>query len=143
MTGLYPPIGPFETLDLPVADGHALYVERCGRRGGDPVVFLHGGPGSGCNEAQRRLFDPERFEIVLYDQRGAGRSRPHGDVAANDTSRLIADLEAIRARFGYDSWRLAGGSWGTTLALAYADAHPRTGGWAGALWRVSVPGDGD
>ena len=121
---LYPPIGPFETVELAVTDGHTLYVERCGRAGGEPILFLHGGPGSGCTLEQRRLFDPKRFEAVLFDQRGAGRSRPQGDVEANDTPRLIADIEAIRTHFGYERWRLAGGSWGATLALAYADAHP-------------------
>ncbi|MCI4665763.1 MAG: prolyl aminopeptidase [Neomegalonema sp.] len=121
---LYPALGPFETLELTTSDGHSIYVERCGRMGGEPIVFLHGGPGSGCTPDQRRLFDPERFEIILFDQRGAGRSRPHGSLEANDTPRLIADMEAIRTRFGYETWRLAGGSWGATLALAYADAHP-------------------
>lgn len=124
MSQLYPPIQPFETVDLPVGEGHVLYVERCGRRGGDPIVFLHGGPGSGATADHRRLFDPARFEIIIFDQRGAGRSRPQGAIDHNDTARLVADMEAIRRRFGHDRWRVAGGSWGATLALAYADVHP-------------------
>ncbi len=124
MSGLHPPIGPFEAFELPVSDGHDLYVERSGKKGGDPIVFLHGGPGSGATPDHRRLFDPGRFEIVIFDQRGSGRSRPQGAVEGNDTGRLVADMEAIRDRFGYGRWRIAGGSWGATLALAYADAHP-------------------
>lgn len=124
MSRLFPPIGPFEAFELPVSDGHMLYVERSGRQGGAPIVFLHGGPGSGATPDHRRLFDPTRFEIIVFDQRGAGRSRPHGATECNDTARLIADMETIRERFGHARWRLAGGSWGATLALAYADAHP-------------------
>jgi proline iminopeptidase len=99
-------------------------VEECGRRDGIPAVFLHGGPGAGCETAHRRFFDPERYRIVLFDQRGCGRSTPHASLVANTTWDLVADLERIRERLGIDRWLVFGGSWGSTLALAYAQAHP-------------------
>lgn len=115
---------PLSSQMLDVGDGHALYVESVGRRGGLPAVYLHGGPGSGCQPDHRRLFDPERFHAVLFDQRGCGRSTPKGARTANTTPHLIADLEAIRESFGFSRWMVVGGSWGATLALAYAQAHP-------------------
>ena len=122
--GLYPPIEPFETGVLDVGDGHRVYFERCGDPRGAPAVFLHGGPGAGCSPAQRRLFDPERYCVTLFDQRGCGRSTPHASLDANTTWDLVADIERLRARFGYDQWQVFGGSWGSTLALAYAETHP-------------------
>jgi proline iminopeptidase len=122
--GLYPLIEPFETGVLDVGDGHRVYFERCGDPRGAPAVFLHGGPGAGCSPAQRRLFDPERYCVTLFDQRGCGRSTPHASLEANTTWDLVADIERLRERFGYDQWLVFGGSWGSTLALAYAEAHP-------------------
>ncbi|MBV9460302.1 MAG: prolyl aminopeptidase [Bradyrhizobium sp.] len=118
------PFAPLTSEQFPVTDGHELYVESVGREGGIPAVYLHGGPGSGCQPDHRRLFDPERFQAVLFDQRGCGRSRPKGSREHNTTAHLIADLEAIRTKFGFERWLVAGGSWGATLALAYAEAHP-------------------
>jgi proline iminopeptidase len=118
------PFAPLTSEQLPVSDGHDLYVESVGREGGIPAVYLHGGPGSGCQPDHRRLFDPERFHAVLFDQRGCGRSRPKGSREHNTTAHLIADMEAIRTKFGFERWLVAGGSWGATLALAYAQAHP-------------------
>jgi proline iminopeptidase len=115
---------PLTARHLPVGDGHELYVESVGRADGLPAVYLHGGPGSGCQAEHRRLFDPARFHAVLFDQRGAGRSRPRAAREANTTAHLIADLELIRAEFGFARWLVVGGSWGATLALAYAQAHP-------------------
>jgi proline iminopeptidase len=109
---------------LPVGDGHEIYVETVGRTDGIPAVYLHGGPGSGCQPDHRRLFDPERFHAVLFDQRGAGRSRPKGRRESNTLPHLIADMEMIREKFGFPRWIVVGGSWGATLALAYAQAHP-------------------
>jgi proline iminopeptidase len=118
------PFAPLTTEQLAVGDGHDIYVESVGRAGGIPAVYLHGGPGSGCQPDHRRLFDPERFHAVLFDQRGAGRSRPKGSRQSNTLPRLIADMEMIRAKFGFERWMVVGGSWGATLALAYAQAHP-------------------
>jgi proline iminopeptidase len=118
---------PFATLTselLPVGDGHEIHVESVGREGGMPAVYLHGGPGSGCQPDHRRLFDPERFHAVLFDQRGAGRSRPKGRREHNTLLHLIADMEMIREKFGFKQWMVVGGSWGATLALAYAQVHP-------------------
>jgi proline iminopeptidase len=109
---------------LGVGNGHEIYVETIGRADGIPAVYLHGGPGSGCQPDHRRLFDPERFHAVLFDQRGAGRSRPKGGREHNTLSHLIADMETIREKFGIERWMIVGGSWGATLALAYAQAHP-------------------
>jgi proline iminopeptidase len=115
---------PLTSEQFPVSDGHEIYVESVGRAGGVPAVYLHGGPGSGCQPDHRRLFDPERFHAVLFDQRGAGRSRPKGRRDANTLPHLIADIEAIREKFAFERWMVVGGSWGATLALAYAQAHP-------------------
>ena len=118
------PFAPLTSQLLPVGDGHEIYVETVGRADGIPAVYLHGGPGSGCQPDHRRLFDPERFHAVLFDQRGAGRSRPRGRREANTLPHLIADMEMIREQFGFTRWIIVGGSWGATLALAYAQAHP-------------------
>src|SRR5258707_8658784 len=118
------PFAPLTSEQLAVGDGHEIYVESVGRDGGIPAVYLHGGPGSGCQPDHRRLFDPERFHAVLFDQRGAGRSRPKGRREDNTLAHLIADMEKIREKFGFERWMLVGGSWGATLALAYAQAHP-------------------
>jgi proline iminopeptidase len=118
------PFAPLTSEHLSVSDGHEIYVESVGRLGGVPAVYLHGGPGSGCQPDHRRLFDPERFHAVLFDQRGAGRSRPKGGRDANTLQHLIADMETIRKKFGFERWMVVGGSWGATLALAYAQAHP-------------------
>jgi proline iminopeptidase len=118
------PFAPLTSQHLPVGDNHEIYVESVGRPGGIAAVYLHGGPGSGCQPDHRRLFDPERFHTVLFDQRGAGRSRPKGDREANTLPHLIADMESIRTHFGMERWMLVGGSWGATLALAYAQRHP-------------------
>jgi len=121
---LFPAIQPFDSGLLAVREGHEIYWERCGTPGGRPVVFLHGGPGSGCSPGHRRLFDPARYDILLFDQRGCGRSRPLGRLENNTTADLVADVERLRAMCGVDRWMLFGGSWGSTLALAYAQAHP-------------------
>ena len=121
---LYPPIEPFDRRMLDVGDGHRVYVERCGNPDGLPVVVFHGGPGGGCSPAMRRYFDPARYQIVLFDQRGCGRSRPHASVDANTTWHLVADAELIRQTFGIERWCLFGGSWGATLSLIYAITHP-------------------
>jgi proline iminopeptidase len=118
------PFAPLTSEQLAVSDGHDIYVESVGRAGGIAAVYLHGGPGSGCQPDHRRLFDPERFHAVLFDQRGAGRSRPKGRREANTLPHLIADMEAIREKFALERWIIVGGSWGATLALAYAQAHP-------------------
>ena len=121
---LFPASAPRRMLGLAVDHGHTLYVEECGTAEGLPLVFLHGGPGSGCSPAHRRFFDPTRFRAVLFDQRGCGRSTPRGSLAGNDTPHLIADLERIREALGIERWLVFGGSWGSLLALAYAQAHP-------------------
>src|SRR5882757_219625 len=118
------PFAPLTSQLLPAGDGHEIYVETVGRADGIPAVYLHGGPGSGCQPDHRRLFDPERFHAVLFDQRGAGRSRPKGRREHNTLPDLIADMETIREKFGFERWMVVGGSWGATLALAYAQAHP-------------------
>ncbi len=123
------PFAPLTSQNLRVGDGHEIYVETIGRADGIAAVYLHGGPGSGCQPDHRRLFDPERFHAVLFDQRGAGRSRPKGGRDANTLPHLIADMETIRESLGFERWMIVGGSWGATLALAYAQAHPaRVGG---------------
>ena len=121
---LYPPIEPFDQQMLDVGDGHRIYVEQSGNPNGLPVVVLHGGPGGGCSPMMRRYFDPAVYRIVLFDQRGCGRSRPHASVENNTTWHLVADIEYIRTTFGIDRWVVFGGSWGATLALVYAQAHP-------------------
>jgi len=121
---LYPPIEPFESGMLDVGDGHQVYWERCGSPSGKPAVFLHGGPGGGCSPEQRRLFNPDKYCVLLFDQRGCGRSTPHASLEANTTWHLVSDIEALRAKFGVEKWLVLGGSWGSTLALAYAQKHP-------------------
>ena len=118
------PFAPLTSQWLAVGQGHEIYVETVGRADGIPAVYLHGGPGSGCQSDHRRLFDPERFHAVLFDQRGAGRSRPKGERKDNTLPHLIADMETIREKFGFERWVVVGGSWGATLALAYAQIHP-------------------
>jgi len=119
------PFAPLTSELLPVGDSHEIYVESVGRADGIAAVYLHGGPGSGCQPDHRRLFDPERFHAVLFDQRGAGKSRPTGSREANTLPLLIADMETIREKSGFERWMIVGGSWGATLALAYAEAHPK------------------
>ncbi|MBB5684520.1 prolyl aminopeptidase [Sphingobium boeckii] len=121
---LYPPIAPYASGLLDVGDGHSLYWERCGMPGAKPAVFLHGGPGGGIAPSHRQLFDPARYDILLFDQRGCGRSTPHANLDANTTWHLVADIERLRAMAGVDQWLVFGGSWGSTLALAYAQTHP-------------------
>lgn len=125
MRSLYPPIQPYNTLTLAVEPPHQLYVEECGKLDGLPIVFLHGGPGAGCEAFHRQFFDPEKYRIVLFDQRGCGRSTPHAELQGNTTQALIEDMENIRQTLGIDKWVVFGGSWGSTLALAYAQAHPQ------------------
>ncbi len=120
----YPSIEPFHQFRVKVSDGHELYVEESGNPKGKPVVFLHGGPGGGSEPKQRRFFDPQVYRIVLLDQRGCGRSTPFASLDNNTTWHLVADLEAIRAHLGIERWQVFGGSWGSTLALAYAQTHP-------------------
>ena len=124
MRTLYPAIQPFNSLQLTVDSLHNLYVEECGNPDGLPVVFLHGGPGAGCESYHRRFFDPEKYRIVLFDQRGCGRSTPHAELQGNTTQALIKDIETIRRHLHIDKWVVFGGSWGSTLALAYAQTHP-------------------
>lgn len=121
---LFPPIEPFDQRMLDVGDGHRIYVEQCGNPSGRPVVVLHGGPGGGCSPAMRRYFDPEIYRIILFDQRGCGKSRPHASVDHNTTWDLVADIERIRTLFGIERWIVFGGSWGATLGLVYAENHP-------------------
>ena len=124
MRELYPEIEPYRSERLAVSARHTLYLEECGNPDGFPVVFLHGGPGAGLSLKHRRYFDPARWRIVLFDQRGAGQSTPFADLENNTTPDLVADIEKIRAHLGIERWLVFGGSWGSTLALAYAEAHP-------------------
>lgn len=124
MYNLYPPIKPYNELKLAVDDTHEIYVEECGNPDGTPILFVHGGPGSGCSEDQRRFFDPNFYRIILFDQRGCGRSTPHMSLENNTTQALMADMEKIRNALNIDRWVLFGGSWGSTLSLVYAQAHP-------------------
>lgn len=121
---LYPAIEPYESGFLDVGDGHTVYWERVGTPGAKPAVFLHGGPGGGTSPGQRRVFDPALYDVVLFDQRGCGKSTPHASLEANTTWHLVADMERLRTKFGIDTWLVFGGSWGSTLALAYCEAHP-------------------
>jgi proline iminopeptidase len=121
---LYPPIAPYETGMLDVGDGHSIYYERVGKRGGKPAIFLHGGPGGGCSEKHRQLFNPEVYDVLLFDQRGCGRSKPYANLEANTTWHLVADIERLRKLVDVHKWQVFGGSWGSTLALAYAETHP-------------------
>ena len=121
---LYPEIEPYRTSRLRVSDLHEIFVEECGNPEGRPVVFVHGGPGGGVEPKYRRFFDPAAYRIVLFDQRGCGKSTPHAELRDNTTWHLVSDMEAIRARLGIERWQVFGGSWGSTLGLAYAEAHP-------------------
>ena len=121
---LYPEIEPYRTGTLPVPEPHEIYFEESGNPEGKPVVFVHGGPGSGTEPKQRRFFDPAAYRIVLFDQRGSGRSTPHASLENNTTWDLIADMELLREHLGIERWQLFGGSWGSTLSLAYAQTHP-------------------
>jgi len=121
---LYPSIEPYETGFLDVDDLHSIYWEQCGNPAGVPVVFLHGGPGVGSLEKDRRFFDPDHYRIILFDQRGAGRSKPHGEIKQNTTDLLVNDIERLRDLFGIERWHVFGGSWGSTLAIYYAQCHP-------------------
>lgn len=125
MRTLYPEIEPYHHFRLQVDDLHSLYVEECGNPRGVPVVFLHGGPGAGCEPHHRRYFNPDVYRIVLFDQRGCGRSTPHAELERNTTWDLVDDMERIRQRLDIDQWLLFGGSWGSTLALAYGETHPQ------------------
>jgi proline iminopeptidase len=120
----YPEIEPFQSGHLPVGGPHQLYHEQSGNPQGAPVVFLHGGPGAGSSPVHRRFFDPAHYRIVVFDQRGAGRSKPLGDITDNTTPHLVADIEKLRTQLGIERWVVFGGSWGSTLALAYAETHP-------------------
>ncbi len=121
---LYPELEPYRTGWLKVPGGHDIYYEECGSPAGKPVAIVHGGPGGGCNPAMRRFHDPARYRIVLFDQRGCGRSTPHASLDGNTTWDLVADMERLRAHLGIEAWQLCGGSWGSTLSLAYAETHP-------------------
>lgn len=121
---MYPPIEPYAHGYLDTGYGHRVYWERCGNPAGKPAVFLHGGPGGGCNANHRRLFDPERYDILLFDQRGCGRSTPYASLENNTTWDLVADIERLREMVGAEQWLVFGGSWGSALALAYAETHP-------------------
>lgn len=125
---LFPACQPRCVRQMVVSDGHILHVEECGPVDGIPVLFLHGGPGSGCNPAQRRLFDPERFRVFMIDQRGAGRSLPRGELEANTTLDLVADLDYVREALGVSGWIVFGGSWGSLLAMVYAQLFPESVG---------------
>lgn len=122
---MFPQIEPYTTHRLKVEAPHELYIEECGNPRGLPVLFVHGGPGAGCEDYHRRFFDPHIYRIVLFDQRGAGRSTPHACLEHNTTAKLVEDIEAIREHLDIDRWILFGGSWGSTLSLVYAQAHPR------------------
>jgi len=121
--GLYPAIQPYDTGYLRVSQEHELYYEQCGNPEGKPAIFIHGGPGAGCDDRARGFFDPDAYRIVLFDQRGCGRSRPHASLVDNTTWHLVSDMEKLREHLGIERWLLFGGSWGSTLALAYAQSH--------------------
>ncbi|WP_281560767.1 prolyl aminopeptidase [Thalassomonas sp. RHCl1] len=125
MNDFYPEIEPYQHFMLDVDHGHQLYVEQCGNPAGQPVIFIHGGPGAGCSTNDRRFFDPEKYRIILFDQRGCGRSLPHGSLEENTTSALVADIERIRQHLEITKWHVFGGSWGSTLSLVYAQHHPQ------------------
>lgn len=121
---LYPEIEPYESGMLDVGEGHSLYYERVGTPGAKPAVFLHGGPGGGMAPSHRRQWNPDKYDVLLFDQRGCGKSLPFAEIENNDTWRMVADLERLREMCGHESWQVFGGSWGSTLALAYAQKHP-------------------
>lgn len=120
----YPSIKPYQEHHIAVSPHHTVYVEECGNPNGLPVLFVHGGPGGGCSEDNRRFFDPNVYRIILFDQRGCGRSTPHAELEENHTQALVADMEMIREQLGIEQWMLFGGSWGSTLSLVYAIHHP-------------------
>ncbi|MCC7306457.1 MAG: prolyl aminopeptidase, partial [Acidobacteria bacterium] len=124
MKTLYPEIEPFDSGMLKVSDIHDIYYERVGNPDGIPVVFLHGGPGGGLIPMYRQFFDPKAYHVILFDQRGSGQSTPHAELRENTTWELIKDIEALRDKFGIDKWHVFGGSWGSTLSLAYGVTHP-------------------
>jgi proline iminopeptidase len=124
MRTLYPPVEPYDTGTLRVSPVHNIYYEQCGNPEGQPVVFLHGGPGGGIVPEYRRYFDPAAYRVVLFDQRGSGNSTPHASLEENTTWKLVEDIESLRARLGVETWHVFGGSWGSTLGLAYAETHP-------------------
>jgi proline iminopeptidase len=121
---LYPPIEPYDSGMLDVGEGHSIYWERVGTPGAKPAVMLHGGPGAGCNPDHRRQWDPARYDVLLFDQRGCGRSTPFASLEHNTTWDLVADIERLREMCGHDKWQVFGGSWGSTLSLSYAETHP-------------------
>ena len=122
---LYPEITPFQSGHLNVSDRHSIYVEQCGNPKGKPVIIVHGGPGGGCNPSMRRYHDPDKYHIILFDQRGCGRSLPYAEIRENTTWDLVADMEKIRTELGIEKWQVFGGSWGSTLSLAYGETHPQ------------------
>jgi len=124
MRTLYPPIEPFATGRLKVSNIHEIYYEQCGNPNGKPVVFLHGGPGGGLTPEYRQFHDPSAYRVVLFDQRGAGQSTPHASIEENTTWDLVSDIEKLRQHLGIEKWQVFGGSWGSTLSLAYAETHP-------------------
>lgn len=124
LRALYPPIEPYASATIDVGDGHSIYYERAGTAGAKPAIFLHGGPGGGIAPEHRRLFDPALYDVMLFDQRGCGRSTPHAGLEANTTWHLVADIERLRQIMGVEKWLVFGGSWGSTLGLAYAETHP-------------------
>ena len=124
MSDLYPHLEPYVNHTFEVELPHKLHVEECGNPKGIPVIFLHGGPGSGCEPYHRRFFNPDKYRIILFDQRGCGRSSPHAELAGNTTQALVSDIELIRTRLEVEQWVVFGGSWGSTLGLVYAETHP-------------------
>jgi len=126
MNNIFNPIQPYVTHHLQVDDLHTLYIEECGNPAGLPVVFLHGGPGAGCSPLHRRYFDPDKYRIILFDQRGCGKSTPHACLENNTSQHLVADIEAIREHLKINQWVVFGGSWGSTLGLLYAQAYPQS-----------------
>jgi proline iminopeptidase len=124
MRTFYPPFEAYRSFMLDVGDGHVIYVEEAGNPNGKPIVFLHGGPGGGIDPDHRRYFDPQKWRIVLFDQRGCGKSTPFGSITENTTWKLVSDIEAIRQNLDIERWHVFGGSWGSTLALSYAESHP-------------------
>jgi proline iminopeptidase len=123
-SSLYPAIEPFDTGRLRVSELHEIYYEQCGNPKGKPAVFLHGGPGVGLSPEYRQFHDPNAYRVVLFDQRGSGQSTPHASIEENTTWKLVLDIEKLRAHLGIEKWQVFGGSWGSTLSLAYAEMHP-------------------
>ena len=125
MNELYPAIEPYNTFKLKVSDIHEIFVEESGNPNGKPVVFLHGGPGGGIEPVYRRYFNPDKWRIIIFDQRGCGQSTPHAELTDNTTWDLVSDIEKIREKLDIDTWTVFGGSWGSTLSLSYSISHPR------------------